>query len=68
MNLSISLRLCLLAAACPTFAAAQTTTLMADRIIDGQGAVLANTVVVVEGARIARLGGPPTGAVYEAGH
>ncbi len=59
------LLLCLLAAACPTFAAAQTTTLTADRILDGRGAVLTNTVVVVEGSRIVRLGGSPTGAVYD---
>ena len=60
-----NLRLGLLAAACPTLAAAQTTTLTTDRVLDGRGAALTNTTIVIEGSRIVRLGGAPTETVYD---
>lgn len=60
----------ILAAAWPALvcqAAAQTSplTLKADRVLDGRGAVLEDTLVVVQGDSIVRVGGPSAGAVHD---
>lgn len=40
-------------------------TIRAGRILDGRGGVSSNTVIVVRGPRIARVGGAPEGLVYD---
>jgi imidazolonepropionase-like amidohydrolase len=43
-------------------------TLRAGALIDGRGGVRENVVVVVEGSKIARVGGEPAGAVHDLSH
>jgi imidazolonepropionase-like amidohydrolase len=43
----------------------QAVTLRAGALIDGRGAVTRNAIVVVEGSRIARIGGEPKGTVHD---
>jgi imidazolonepropionase-like amidohydrolase len=45
----------------------QVVTLRAAKILDGRGGVWSNTVIVIRGSRIARLGGAPEGQVYDLG-
>ncbi len=40
-------------------------TLRAAKVLDGKGGALANTAVVVQGGKIARIGGPVEGATYD---
>jgi imidazolonepropionase-like amidohydrolase len=46
-------------------AAEDAITLRAGTLIDGRGGVRENVVVVVEGSKIARVGGEPSGAVHD---
>jgi len=50
-----------------TFAFAQdeAVTLRAGTLIDGKGGVTQNAVVVIEGSRVARIGGEPKGTVHD---
>ena len=50
-----------------TAAQQQPTALKASTVLDGQGKILQNTIIVVEGGKIARVGGaPPQGAtIYD---
>ena len=51
----------------PTLALGQTATvtIKASRVLDGKGGVLENTTIVVEGSRIANLGGEVSGTAYD---
>lgn len=53
-----------------SLAAAQddAVTLRAGTLIDGKGAVTDNAIVVIEGSRIARIGGEPKGTVHDLKH
>jgi imidazolonepropionase-like amidohydrolase len=43
----------------------ETLTLRAGTLIDGKGGVTRDAVIVIEGSRIARIGGQPRGAVHD---
>ncbi len=47
-----------------TGASAQTT-IRASTVLDGKGGILTNTAIVVDGTRIARVGGSAVGTVYD---
>ena len=47
------------------FAQDEAVTLRAGTLIDGKGGVTQNAVVVIEGSRVARIGGEPKGTVHD---
>ena len=54
-----------LAAGSLALAQDQAVTLRAGTLIDGRGGVTTNAIVVIEGSRIARIGGEPKGDVHD---